>query len=143
MADLNMLTKLNDICFYVPDLEEAVQFYTEKMGFEIRRRQPGYVEFLFQGTSLSLWQVDGVYHAVKKEHLGAIGHHFMMAINVPTIKDVDELHEELIGRGVECIAPPKTFPFGARAVYFKDIIGNIWEVFAWVEGNGPGILIER
>lgn len=140
-VDLNMLTKLNDVCFYVEDLEEAVDFYTEKMGFEIKRRQPGYVEFLFQeGASFSLWQVDGVYQAVNKEDLGPIGHHFMMAIRVPTLDDVDALHEELTSRGVKCISEPTTYPFGARATYFKDIVGNIWEVFAWEKGDGPGLL---
>jgi len=140
-ADLKMLTKLNDVCFYVEDLEKAVDFYTEKMGFEIKRRQPGYVEFDFQpGASFSLWQLDGLHKVVNKKHLKKVGHHFMMAIKVPTLKDVDELRNELVSRGVECISEPTTYPFGARATYFKDIIGNIWEVFAWEEGDGPGLL---
>lgn len=139
-ADLRRLQKLNDICLYVPDLEEAVKFYTEKMDFKIKRRQPGYVEFDFQGTSLTLWQVDGVYLALKKEHLGGMGHHFMLAVKVVASQEVDEIYEELTRRGVECISLPTTYPWGARAVYFKDLIGNIWEIFAWEEIDGPGLL---
>jgi len=139
-ADLSLLRKINDLCLFVPDIEEAVEFYTEKMGFEIIRRQPGYVQFDFQGTSLTMWQEDGVYRAVKKEYLGGEGNHFMIAIKVPTLEDVDNLHEELVSRGVECISEPETYPFGSRAVYFRDINKNIWEVFAWVEGDGPGLL---
>ncbi|MFF2447406.1 VOC family protein [Neobacillus sp. NPDC058068] len=139
-ADLSLLKKLNDICLFVPNVEEAVQFYTDKMGFELVRRQPGYVQFDFQGTSLTLWQEDGVYRAIQKEYLGGEGNHFMLAIKVPSLEDVDQLYEELVNRGVECISPPETYQWGSRAVYFRDLNKNIWEIFAWEEGNGPGLL---
>lgn len=136
---LQLLTKLNDICLFVRDFEKSVQFYTEKMGFEIIRRQPGYVEFDFAGTSVTLWDEEGVYTAIPKEELGAQGHHFMIAVRVPELEDVDDICYELCKRGVHCIARPKTFEWGSRAAYFKDNNENIWEVFAWEEGLGPGL----
>ena len=48
--DMPLLTKLNDICLFVDDLEETAAFYTTKLGFAVRRRQPGYIEFEFQGN---------------------------------------------------------------------------------------------
>ena len=48
--------------------------------------------------------------------------------------------KELTANGVECIQQPTTYEFGSRAAYFLDYEKNIWEVFAWKEGNGPGLL---
>lgn len=140
MADLKMLWKLNDICLYVPDLDLAIEFYTKKMGFNlVSRRDIYYAEFEFSGTSLTIWREDEVYQAVKKEHMGGDGHHFMLAIKVPTLQDVDDLYEELSARGVECISEPKTYHWNCRAVYFKDLCENIWEIFAITEDYKKGL----
>ena len=52
----------------------------------------------------------------------------------------DPEHANYIANGVECIQQPTTYEFGSRAAYFLDYEKNIWEVFAWKEGNGPGLL---
>jgi len=44
---LNKLLKLNDIWLFVSDFEQSLYFYTQKLGFKIKRLQPGYVEFNF------------------------------------------------------------------------------------------------
>ncbi len=137
---LEMLTKLNDICIFVSNIERSVKFYTQKLGFKIKRRQPGYVEFNFQGTSVTLWQANGVQQAIPSEHLGENGHHFMLAVRVPTMNDVDRIWKELSKKGVDFISLPETYLWGARAIYFKDIEGNIWEVFAWEKDEGPGLI---
>lgn len=67
----------------------------------------------------------------------------MIAVKVPTLQDVDDISEELIRNGVHCVKEPTTYEFGSRAAYFNDFEGNIWEVFAWEEGNGPGLLNEE
>ena len=74
------------------------------------------------------------------DFLGPYGHHFMLAVRVPALEDVDGIYQELTANGVRCIHPPVTYPFGSRAAYFQDCEDNIWEVFAWEEGNGPGLL---
>lgn len=139
----HMLKKLNDICLFVQNFEESVLFYTEKMRFEIIRRQPGYVEFDFVGTSVTLWNEEGVYAAIGKEELGGPGHHFMLAVRVPQLEDVDDIISDLESRGVKIISRPRTYAWGSRAAYFKDNSENIWEVFAWEEGPGPGLLKEK
>ncbi len=137
---LEQMRKLNDICLFVQDFEGSIKFYEEKLGFEIIRRQPGYVEFNFNGTGVTLWNEKGVYAAIPKEEIGKKGSHFMLAVKVQTLQDVDDICNEIMSRGVEFISEPKTYPWGARAAYFKDNSGNIWEVFAWEEGDGPGLL---
>ncbi len=145
MEKLELLRKMNDICLFVKDFNGSLKFYTEKFGFEVKRLQPdeqnpNYAEFSFAGASVTMWQENGVMPIVGKEALGGEGHHFMIAIKVPSLKDVDDIYEELTSRGVRCLSKPTTYPFGARASYYNDHENNIWEVFAWEEGNGPGLL---
>lgn len=145
MSSLQKLRKLNDICLFVDDFKGSLNFYVEKFGFKVVRLQPdpehaNYAEFEFNGTSVTLWQKDGVIEAMGKEHLGEYGHHFMIAVKVPAMKDVDDIYEELTANGVECFQKPTTYAFGSRAAYFLDYEKNVWEVFAWEEGNGPGLL---
>ncbi|MBD2054464.1 VOC family protein, partial [Oculatella sp. FACHB-28] len=46
------------------------------------------------------------------------------------VDDVDRAYETLSDRGVEFISPPVTYdPLGIRIVYFKDIDGNILELY--------------
>ena len=145
MSSLQKLRKLNDICLFVDDFKGSLNFYVEKFGFKVVRLQPdpehaNYAEFEYDGTCVTLWQEDGVIEAMGNEHLGEYGHHFMIAVKVPEMKDVDDIYEELTANGVECFQKPTTYPFGSRAAYFLDYEKNVWEVFAWEEGNGPGIL---
>lgn len=137
---LEQLNKLNDICLFVHDLAACETFYQEKMGFTIKRRQPGYTEFVFQGTSVTMWQKPGMFVAIPEAALGQKGHNFMLAVRVARLQDVDEIMDELVRRGVTLLSPATTYPWGARAAYFPDPEGNIWEVFAWEEGNGPGLV---
>ena len=136
---MTQLRKLNDVCLFVKDLEETERFYAEKLGFMVKRRQPGYIELDFDGTSVTLWEERGVLAAIEKKHLGGDGHHFMLAVRVSRLEDVDEIAARLKACGVLIISEARTYPWGAKALYFKDNEGNIWEVFAWQQGNGPGL----
>ena len=64
----------------------------------------------------------------------------MVAIRLESLSDVDDVYDELLIRGVKCIKPPVTYGFGARSAYFLEYENNIWEMFAWQEGLGPGLL---
>ena len=147
MSKLDMLTHVNDICLFVKDFNAALKFYTEKFGFRVKRLQPdpehaNYAEFEFHGSSVTLWDKKGVCEVMDHNYLDGEGHHFMIAVKVPSFQDVDDIASELIGNGVKCIKEPTTYVFGSRAAYFHDYDENIWEVFAWEEGNGPGLLNE-
>ena len=148
MSSLQKLTKVNDICLFVKDFQGSLKFYTEKFGFKVKRLQPdpehaNYAEFEFQGTSVTLWDKKGLCEVVDHTYIDGEGHHFMIAVKVPALKDVDDIYDELTANGVNCIKEPTTFEFGSRAAYFLDFEGNVWEVFAWEEGNGPGLILEK
>ncbi|MEF9970750.1 MAG: VOC family protein [Oscillospiraceae bacterium] len=145
MSKLDLLMHMNDICLFVDDFQGSLKYYTEKFGLKLKRLQPdeehaNYAEFDFHGASVTLWQSDGIYKVVDRKYIEGQGHHFMIAIKVPKLQDVDDIYAELTANGVNCIGLPTTFEFGSRAAYFQDFEKNIWEVFAWEEGNGPGLI---
>lgn len=145
MSKLDKLTHVNDICLFVEDFQSSLKFYTEKFGFKVKRLQPdpehaNYAEFDFHGTSVTLWHTEGLFKVVDRKYIDGPGHHFMIAVKVPSVQDVDDIHRELTDNGVTCAAAPTTYEFGSRAAYYLDFEGNVWEVFAWEEGNGPGLL---
>ena len=146
MEPLKKLRKINDLCLFVKDFDGAVDFFTKKFEFELKRLQPNeeeanYAEFVFEGTSLTLWQRDGLTEVVDEKYLAGKGHNYMVAIKVDTVEDVNRIHDRLLENGVNCIKAPENYKFGSRAAYYQDFEENIWEVFAWIEGgDGPGNL---
>lgn len=146
MDTLKNLRRINDLCLFVKDFDGAVDFFQKKFEFELKRLQPdaenaNYAEFEFNGTSLTLWQRDGLTEIVDEKYLAGKGHNFMVAIKVGSVDEVNRIHERLISNGVYCVKAPEDYVFGSRAAYYHDFEENIWEVFAWIEGgDGPGVL---
>ena len=131
---LDKLAKINDICLFVKDFEGSIEFFTEK--FDLKRLPPDsdnihYARFNFLGTILTLWDKRHVCEVIDHKYIDGEGHHFMIAIQVPGTRDVDDIHSALTARGVVCVKPPEDYSFGTRSAYFLDHEKNIWEVFAW------------
>ncbi|MBD1998575.1 VOC family protein [Leptolyngbya sp. FACHB-541] len=121
----------------VADVEAASQWYSEKLGFTETRRvvlDNGNVQIAWMeipGFRVDLAQVQGSVrpeeqNAVPPQHMLSQGwRHLAFAVD-----DVDRVYEILSDRGVEFISPPATYdPPGIRIVYFKDIDGNILELY--------------
>jgi catechol 2,3-dioxygenase-like lactoylglutathione lyase family enzyme len=58
MAELVATASISDVCFLVQDLERAIAFYRDRVGFKLRRLAPGFADFFTAGVTLALWQVD-------------------------------------------------------------------------------------
>ncbi len=57
--------RITDVCLLVKDLDRAVAFYHDRLGFQLRRLAPGFADFCTAGVTLALWQVDHM-----QDHLG-------------------------------------------------------------------------
>lgn len=143
-------TKINDICFFVDDFPKALEYYQNVFGFKVKRAQPNnknpnYIEFEFQGTSITIWNRQSVIaDAIPEQFLGGNqSHNFMIAIKVDSPEQVTQIFETLKTRGAKIACEPKDFHFGSRACYLLDYEDNIWEIFAWLEDNGPGLLNDQ
>ena len=128
-----MITKLSHATIYVLDYDKALDFYTRKLGFEVRadfplengfrwltvglKGQPGFELVLFR---------PGAYGRMDEEaagHLRAVLERGLMGGGVFDTDDCRATYEELKSRGVEFVSPPAENPYGIEAI-FTDGNGN-------------------
>ena len=130
---LHALRNLTDVALFVANLERAVAFYGETLGFELKRRDIGFAEFRTNGVGLALWEVSDVTTALELAEIPRQGLSAMVAVRVETPASVDALHDELAAKGVTMVQAPTTHAWNARTTYFSDPDGNLWEIYAWVD----------
>jgi catechol 2,3-dioxygenase-like lactoylglutathione lyase family enzyme len=129
-----MLNRLSVATIWVTDQNEALRFYTEKLGLEIRadvkngdyrwltvglKSQPD-LEFQLAavkpGGSLTQEDVDQLTKLVEAGKLG---------IGPWKTDDCQKTYETLKARGVDFVQPPTDRPYGIIEAIFKDNSGNI------------------
>ena len=130
---LELLRNLTDIGLFVSDMERALDFYGETLGFELKRRDIGFAEFQTNGVGLALWEVSDVTQALALAETPRQGLSAMVAVRVETADAVDALYDELVAKGVTLVQAPTTHAWNARTTYFNDPDGNLWEIYAWVD----------
>lgn len=129
-----MINRLSVATIWVKDQNEALRFYTEKLGFEIRADitngdyrwltvgLKGQPEIEFQLAALkpggSFTQED-VDHLTKLVEAGKIG------IGPWKTDDCYQTYETLKDRGVEFLQPATDRPYGIIEAVFKDNSGNV------------------
>jgi catechol 2,3-dioxygenase-like lactoylglutathione lyase family enzyme len=128
-----MIERLSVATIWVTDQNEALRFYTEKLGFEIRADVTnGDYRWLTVGVSS---QPDLEYHleAVKPGVLFSEEEAAMLTQLVQAGKisagpwktnDCQKTYEALAARGVEFVQPPTDRPYGIIEAIFKDNSGN-------------------
>jgi len=130
-----MITRLTHVNVWVHDQDEALAFYTEKLGFELREDvtvpELGNFRWLTVGVpgqddvALTLMAVPGppVFDEETRDQLqalvakGAAGGLFFAT------DDAQATFEDLKGRGVEFVQEPTQQPYGLDAG-FRDSSGN-------------------
>jgi catechol 2,3-dioxygenase-like lactoylglutathione lyase family enzyme len=142
MADAISTSSISDICFLVQDLDRAIAFYRDRVGFKLRRLAPGFADFFTAGVTLALWQVE---HMQSHLHLppgltARGGWRTMAAIQVESSDRVRAMHQELSARGVPFVVEPQECPWNAYACYFTDPEDNLWEIYTWQEGGHANLI---
>ncbi len=134
-----MIQKISHVTIYVNDQEEALKFYTEKLGFEVRTdvtMDPTFgdcsgfrwltvgpkgqkdVEIVLMEPKAGKVMDDNTVKNIKSLiSQGALG------AGVFTTADCKATYQELKQKGVEFIMPPEEKPYGIEAL-FKDNSGN-------------------
>ena len=130
-----MLKQLTNVQVWVHDQDEALAFYTEKLGLEVRADvtlpEMGNFRWLTVGVpgqpdvAITLMDVPGppVFDAETQAQIRAL-----MAKGAATglffaSDDVQATYEELKGRGVEFVDAPEERPYGIDSS-FRDPSGN-------------------
>ena len=134
-----MLKQLTHTQVWVQDQDEALAFYTEKLGMEVREdvtmAELGNFRWLSVGVpgqpdvAITLMSIPGppVFDEETRSQIqalmskGAIGGLFF------AVEDCRASYEELKGRGVEFLQEPAEQPYGIDAG-FRDPSGNGWKL---------------
>ncbi|KQU90486.1 lactoylglutathione lyase [Ensifer sp. Root31] len=129
---------IQDVCILVTDLDASIRFYTQKLGFELKHRAPGFADFTGAGLTLALWERSHIEkHAdvhVPKGSASAV----LVAVRLDSPADIDVLYADLAKDGVTFINPPADYPWNARCLYFHGPDSETWELYAWLDGGAPG-----
>jgi catechol 2,3-dioxygenase-like lactoylglutathione lyase family enzyme len=131
-----MTQTLAHIALIVRDYDEAIAWFTEKLGFVLVADQyqpeqdkrwvlvapPGP-----SGTTLLLARASTPEQA---RFIGdqAGGRVFLFL----QTDDFERDHEAMLARGIKFVRPPKTAPYGIVAV-FEDLYGNKWDLVQFAE----------
>jgi catechol 2,3-dioxygenase-like lactoylglutathione lyase family enzyme len=128
-----MISRLSVATIWVKDLNEALRFYTEMLGFEIRADvTAGDYRWLTVGVSS---QPDLDYHLAEMkpshaltqediDHLITLMDAGKLSVGPWKTDDCQHTYETLMARGVEFVQPPTDRPYGTIDAIFKDNSGN-------------------
>ncbi|MBI3409041.1 MAG: VOC family protein [Planctomycetes bacterium] len=128
-----MITRLSHATIYVLDQDEALKFYRDKLGFEVRtdatmdngfrwltvgpKTQPDLNIILMAVKESPMFEADKVAMLRKLIESGALG------AGVMDVDDCQKTYDELKAKGVEFMGPPADRFYGIEAL-FKDNSGN-------------------
>jgi lactoylglutathione lyase len=105
-----MIPKLAYIIEFVADMERAVKFYRDEVGFPLKFQSPGWSEFSTGETTLAL------HPASDKSPAGKIDIGF-------TVTDLQKFYQEMQAKGVKFLMPPTKQDFGNKLAQFVDSEG--------------------
>ena len=129
---------ITDVCVLVRDVEASVAFYRDKLGFSLKHRATGFADFHGAGVTLALWESAHIGQhagvAVTQDRPASV----VIAVKLDSCDEVQATYDELIARGVVFTRPPADYAWNARGAYFAGPDGEIWELYAWLDGGAPG-----
>jgi catechol 2,3-dioxygenase-like lactoylglutathione lyase family enzyme len=131
-----MITKQTHTTVYVTDQDRAKEFYTEKLGFEVRddarmgsfrwltvspKTQPD-LRIVLYALTPSQWLTEEHVSMLRKLVEGGV-----IGAGVLECDDIRREYQELSAKGVKFKSEPKEMPYGIEAV-FQDDSGNFWSL---------------
>ena len=108
-----MLKSIVDVAVVVSNANKSAEWYSEKLGLEVRDKEGHWVTVAPKGSTVVLHLCE-----TKPLEQGNTG----IAFNVD---DLDKAYQELSGKGVEFTVKPTKEEWGSYAM-FKDPDGNVF-----------------
>lgn len=123
---------ITDVCFLVDDIERSIAFYQEKVGLKLIRRDQWMARFDTGEATFSLRQAEKFSQELGVGQITEKGHRCIGAFQFDTGEEVSTYYRSLYEKGVKFVTDLVDWPWGARAAYFVDPDGFLWEIYAWV-----------
>ena len=105
-----MAAKLSYVIEFVEDMDRAVKFYRDIVGFPLKFQSPGWSEFSTGDTTLAL------HPGSEKNPAGKLEMGF-------SVSDLQKFYDEMRAKGVKFPVPPKMQDFGGMLAQFEDSEG--------------------
>lgn len=112
----------------VRDLDAAVKFYEEGLGFPRMESPPEVAFFTLNGSWLGLYGREALAEDAEVDSEGGGFEAFTLAHNVHSEKEVDEVIDQAITAGATLAKTPQKVFWGGYSGYFRDPDGHLWEV---------------
>lgn len=127
------MNKITCICLGVRNMERAVEFYRDKLGFqtEEKSKNPQVIFFNTPGTKFELFPLEQLAEDINKEVPPKIGNGFggiTLAYNVEQKEDVEKVIALVRRAGATIVKEPQEVFWGGYHAYFADLDGYYWEV---------------
>lgn len=140
-----MQPRLSVITLGVDDLDRAVAFYRDGLGFATlgivgREFEHGTVAFfeLQNGVALALWPRVSLAHDTGLSRGATSATEFSLGHNVSLRDEVDAILHDAQRAGARIVKPASPTFWGGYAGYFQDPDGHLWEI-VWNPDRLPGI----
>ena len=129
------MNRINIICLGVKDMEKAIRFYRDGLGFQTKEKSnpPDVIFFSTSGTKLELYPLDLLAKDINKDNPPETGTGFAgitLAYNAKSKEEVVEVVELARKAGATIVKEPQDVFWGGFHAYFADLDGYCWEV-AW------------
>jgi catechol 2,3-dioxygenase-like lactoylglutathione lyase family enzyme len=130
-----MLPAISVITLAVDDLDRAVRFYRDGLGWPTRGivgadLPNGAVAFfeLRGGLQLALWPRTSLASETGLPDPGPSGLRSLLSHNVRSADEVDSVLAQALQAGARCVRSPHDAFWGGRVAYFADPESHLWEV---------------
>jgi predicted enzyme related to lactoylglutathione lyase len=121
--------KLQAVRVYVGDFAAAFEFYGKTLGLHlVDGTAAGPYAFFDTGSAQLALERIPPQHPAYNELVGRFA-----AVSFK-VADLSALYEELVGKGVEFMAPPQKQPWGGGIAHFRDPAGNILSLVGKIAG---------
>ena len=110
----------------VPDIDEAVDFYTKLFATEPNKRQPGYANFAIADPPLKLVLFEKAGADARLNHLG---------VEVMSTEEVAAHQARLTGAGVAAVEENGTCCFAKQDKVWVDGPDGSWEIYTVLEDS--------
>lgn len=129
------MNRMNIICLGVRDMEKAIRFYRDGLGFQTREKSnhPDVIFFNTSGTKLELYPLDLLAKDINKDNPPETGTGFngiTLAYNAKSKEEVVKIIGLARKAGAAIVKEPQDVFWGGFHAYFTDLDGYYWEV-AW------------
>lgn len=128
------MNRLNIICLGVRNMERAIKFYRDGLGFKTNEKSdnPAVIFFSTSGSKLELYPLELLTKDINNDNPPEIGTFggITLAYNAKTKDEVIEVIELARKAGANIVKEPQDVFWGGFHAYFSDLDGYYWEV-AW------------